>query len=107
MTSSRCAPARLTTMHGARSRLKSRRQQPAGQIRQQPVCQTIMDAEPSAPTMTALPAAPASYRYTPSQAQQAMQSWWVRLVQHPLWFGGLAAAVFALLVVAAGFSIWN
>ncbi|WP_102033268.1 type III secretion system inner membrane ring lipoprotein SctJ [Candidatus Glomeribacter gigasporarum] len=51
--------------------------------------------------------APASYRYTPSQAQQAMQSWWVRLVQHPLWFGGLAAAVFALLVVAAGFSIWN
>src|SRR5260363_70784 len=51
--------------------------------------------------------APASYRYTPSQAQQAMQSWWVRLVQPTLWFGGLAAAVFALLVVAAGFSIWN
>src|SRR5260364_22177 len=35
--------------------------------------------------------------------KKTIQTWWVRLVQHPLWFGGLAAAVFALLVVAVGF----
>ncbi len=51
--------------------------------------------------------APASYRYMPSQAQQAIQSWWMRLVQSPLWFGGLAIAVFALLAATVGFSIWN
>lgn len=50
---------------------------------------------------------PANYRYTPSQAQQAMQSWWVRLIQSPIGFGGLAAVLFVLLAAAVGFSIWN
>ncbi len=49
---------------------------------------------------------PATYRYVSSQPQ-AMPSWWARLLQNPILFGGMALLFVAMLGSAVGFSIWQ
>lgn len=49
---------------------------------------------------------PATHRYTPLQPK-ALPSWWVRLLQNPILFGGMVLLFVAMLGSAVGFSIWQ